>query len=123
MSDNKDFVIENGVLKKYVGQGGDIVIPKGIVEICSNAFNPYADGISLKQCDGRKNIKSIIIPEGVTKLGDRVFANCEILKKVSFPKSLILLIWIQAKAVMYYRRLQLSFLFLHQNQLMQELQI
>ena len=29
MSSASDFVIENGVLKKYVGPGGDVVIPEG----------------------------------------------------------------------------------------------
>ena len=27
MSSASDFVIENGVLKKYVGSGGDVVVP------------------------------------------------------------------------------------------------
>ena len=30
MSENKDFVIENGVLKKYNGPGGEVVIPEGV---------------------------------------------------------------------------------------------
>ena len=30
MSDSKDFIIENGVLKEYVGSGGDVVIPDGV---------------------------------------------------------------------------------------------
>ena len=29
MSGNSDFVIENGVLVKYNGPGGDVVIPEG----------------------------------------------------------------------------------------------
>jgi hypothetical protein len=29
MSNASDFVIENGVLKNYVGPGGDVVIPEG----------------------------------------------------------------------------------------------
>lgn len=33
MSDMKDFVIDNGTLKKYSGQGGEIVIPDGITTI------------------------------------------------------------------------------------------
>ena len=38
MSDIKDFVIENGVLKKYIGEGGNIVIPRGVTEIGEGAF-------------------------------------------------------------------------------------
>ena len=33
MSNINDFVIENGVLKKYQGQGGDVVIPEGVTSI------------------------------------------------------------------------------------------
>lgn len=33
MNGNQDFVIENGVLKKYTGPGGEVVIPEGVTEI------------------------------------------------------------------------------------------
>ena len=33
MSNASDFIIENGVLKKYTGVGGDVVIPEGGTEI------------------------------------------------------------------------------------------
>lgn len=38
MSNEKDFVIENGVLTKYDGPGEDVVIPEGVTEIASSAF-------------------------------------------------------------------------------------
>ena len=34
----KDFVIEHGVLTKYEGAGGGVVIPEGVTEIGRNAF-------------------------------------------------------------------------------------
>ena len=33
MSSNNDFEIENGVLVKYTGAGGDVVIPDGVTSI------------------------------------------------------------------------------------------
>ena len=39
MSNASDFIIENGVLKKYVGPGGDVVIPKGVTSIGKGAFS------------------------------------------------------------------------------------
>ena len=33
MSGNQDFVIENGVLQKYKGPGGDVTIPEDVTEI------------------------------------------------------------------------------------------
>ena len=38
MSNINDFVIENGVLEKYTGPGGDVVIPEGVTSIGDSAF-------------------------------------------------------------------------------------
>ena len=54
MSNAADFVIENVVLKKYIGPGGDVVIPEGVTSIGKEAF---------RGCDA---IISIAIPNGVT---------------------------------------------------------
>ncbi len=88
MSNANDFIIENGVLKKYVGPGGDVVIPEGVTQIANVAFNPFLDGIALKHMEGRKNVKSVVIPEGVTQIGERAFASCEKLSKVTVPQTL-----------------------------------
>ena len=53
MSDN-DFVIKNGVLKKYTGQDSEVIIPKGVTKIWNAAFFG---------CD---KTRSIIIPDSVT---------------------------------------------------------
>lgn len=39
MSNANDFVIENGVLKEYVGSDNDIVIPDSVTSIFSGAFS------------------------------------------------------------------------------------
>ena len=61
MSNINDFVIENGVLKKYKGQGGDVVIPEGVTSI---GFWAFSDCSSLA---------SVVIPEGVTSIGAAAF--------------------------------------------------
>ena len=38
MSDLKDFIIEDGVLEKYVGPGGDVTIPDSVTSIGDSAF-------------------------------------------------------------------------------------
>ena len=70
-----DFVIENGVLKKYTGEGGDVVIPEGVTAIGNLAFS---------YC---KNLQSIVIPEGVTKIGREAFEDCTNLQSIVIPES------------------------------------
>ena len=38
MSDRKDFVIEDGVLLKYTGPGGDVVPPNSVTSIGEKRF-------------------------------------------------------------------------------------
>ncbi len=38
MENMQDFVIKEGVLDKYKGPGGDVVIPEGVTEIGNRAF-------------------------------------------------------------------------------------
>jgi hypothetical protein len=61
MSDLKDFVIENGVLRKYIGEGGDVVIPDGVTDIGYEAFN---------NC---RTITSITMPDSVTEIWKYAF--------------------------------------------------
>ena len=39
MSNANDFVIETGVLKKYVGPGADVIIPDSVKTIGDDAFD------------------------------------------------------------------------------------
>ena len=72
-----DFVIDkNGVLKKYTGAGGDIVIPSGVIKIGNFAF---------EKCS---SLTSVVISEGVEVIGDGAFFSCENLQSVTFPESL-----------------------------------
>ena len=65
-----DFEIENGVLKKYHGPGGDIVIPDSVTNIGQYAFS------------GCRSLTSITIPESVKEIGREAFAYCPNLKEV-----------------------------------------
>ena len=88
MGSAKDFIIENGILKKYIGPGGDAIIPEGVTEVGPYAFYPHEDGLALKYAEGRTKVKSVVIPDGVTKIGSHAFAFCKDLKKVTAPQSL-----------------------------------
>ena len=58
-----DYVVENGILKKYTGTVKKVIIPKEIKEIADNAF---AD------C---KNLQAVDFCEGLVKIGKGAFKN------------------------------------------------
>ncbi len=62
MSNASDFIIDNGVLKKYVGPGGDVVIPDGVAVICDRVF---------ENC----KLTSVSIPKSVKTIGMSAFRN------------------------------------------------
>lgn len=74
MSNASDFIIENGVLTKYVGPGREVVIPEGVTKIGVEAFA------------GMHNIVSVVIPKGVTTIGDYAFYCCHALEALEIPR-------------------------------------
>ena len=83
-----DFQIENGVLVKYTGKGGDVVIPEGVTSIEDDAFRYCENLTSVKISDsvtsigdlafgGCKNLTSVTIPDSVTSIGDGAFSGCD----------------------------------------------
>ena len=98
MSSASDFVIENGVLKKYLGPGGDVVIPQGVTEILERAFQDCSKLVSVVIPDGVTgigalafiscgNLESVELPASVRKIGDSAFAFCRKLKEVTIPEN------------------------------------
>ena len=61
MGSASDFIIENGVVTKYIGPGGPVVTPAGIKSIADDAFQ------------GCSSLESIALPDGVTYIGCRAF--------------------------------------------------
>ena len=75
--ENKDFVIENGVLKKYNGNAAHVVIPNDITSIGGYAF-----------C-GCTSLTSIEIPNSVLDIGECAFVGCVNLTSIKIPSSVI----------------------------------
>jgi hypothetical protein len=74
----KDFIIENGVLIKYVGTERDVTIPEFVTEIGENAFSNL-------------DVESVKISGVVTKIGAGAFNWCEHLKTINLPEGLLLI--------------------------------
>ena len=72
-----DFEIQNGVLKKYNGPGGDVVVPAGVTSIGDMAF------------DGCSSLTSIELPAGVVSIGERAFFGCSRLASIVLPESVM----------------------------------
>ena len=82
-----EFEIENGVLLKYRGKGGAVVIPNEVREIGAEAFEYFDTIVSVtiprtvraigdaafNEC---KNLTALLIPNSVTEIGDSAFSNC-----------------------------------------------
>ena len=94
-----NFVIEDGVLKKYQGSGGTAVIPEGVTTIWASAFADCVQirevqipegvtkiaGFAFRGCTGLTRLE---LPEGLTEIDNYAFECCEGLRTVKFPASL-----------------------------------
>jgi len=98
MSNANDFVIENGVLTKYVGPGGDVTVPEGVTSVGREAFQRYGilksitipkgvTNIGALAFDGCWQLTSITIPDGVTSIGHSAFSCCSSLTSITLPDS------------------------------------
>lgn len=78
---NSDFVVKNGVLVEYKGSATAVTIPSnlGIKEIGAFAF---------KKPDATTKLTKVVVPEGVTKLGESAFDGCYELVEISLPSTL-----------------------------------
>jgi len=80
MTELKDFIIEDGVLKEYVGSESRVVVPEGITKIGSEAFACL-------------DVEEVILPIGVKTLGSGIFRACHSLKRIEIPEGVTVLPW------------------------------
>ena len=94
--ENNDFVIENGVLIKYVGCNKEVTIPACVTEIGKEAFYlcniesviiaGNVTKIGYGAFEGSK-LKSIVIKNGVIEICSRAFMDCVYLVDITLPAS------------------------------------
>ena len=68
-----EFVVRDGILKKYNGQDNRVVIPDGITCISEFAF------------DGNESVTEVIIPESVQNIDEYAFDGCYALVEIVIP--------------------------------------
>ena len=78
LADENGFVIINNIMFGYLGHDETVAVPDGIRTIgfccfCHNNINNL------------KNIKSVILPDSVQKIGELAFGGCINLQKVEIP--------------------------------------
>ena len=90
-NNNPQFLIEEGVLKKYNGPGGEVSVPAGVTAIGSKAF---------MECDSLTRVK---LPEGVTSVGEQAFMYCQNLRSML----------VNLRRFQLFSRIRIDLLFLH----------
>ena len=70
-----DFEIHDGVVEKYHGAGGIVVVPDGVRVIGDYAFS---------ECG---TITSVTLPEGLKDIGNYAFMNCTAMTEITIPDS------------------------------------
>lgn len=71
MENTQDFIIKDGVLKKYTGSSGDVIIPEGVTRISFEAFR------------WRTDLRSVTIPASVNLIEFATFREHEKLIEIS----------------------------------------
>lgn len=101
ISAGADFIVEGSVLVKYVGRGGEVVVPERITEIAPQAFcdalvravdlPSSLERIGWSAFEGCCLLEGIDVPDGVTSIGSEAFSGCTSLESVRLPRGLTLI--------------------------------
>lgn len=75
MSNANDFVIEKGILQRYMGTDIHVIVPDGVKAIGNYTFRRYDE------------IRSVQLPASVTKIGDYAFQDCIALEQINIPEN------------------------------------
>ena len=87
-----DFVIGSGVLSKYLGKGGDVVIPDGVKIIGDSAFTKHKHNYNSREnrewgeISGCVALVSVTIPQSVEEIEENAFFGCRNLRKVTMSR-------------------------------------
>ena len=69
---NEFLINSNGVLKTFMGEGGNVIIPYGVSVISDGVFRD------------RKEITDVVFPKTLAVIGDDAFRGCTNLETITF---------------------------------------
>ena len=72
LADEEHYVIVNGILFDFYGDGGSVTIPDGVTKIGYQAFEFWED------------LTRVTIPTSVTVVGDMAFHACSCLREIRY---------------------------------------
>ncbi len=75
------YTIQNGVLTAYHGWGGELIDGQRVLTIPSDKAITSINAEAFKE---NENVEVIIIPKGITTIGERAFWDCTNLKEIYF---------------------------------------
>lgn len=98
---DEQFRIEDGVLRQYLGLGGDVVIPDW-VNVIDPETEPFRGNLLITSVsvpgtvslvpenafEGCTNLKKAVLKDGVTGIGSYAFKDCTELEELCLPDSL-----------------------------------
>jgi len=81
-------------LMLYRGSDLELTVPNRIGDqmitaISPSALSPDRHGIKRETADHRRSIRTVTVQEGITKIGNHAFADCDNLMQLTLPESII----------------------------------
>lgn len=100
MNNLNDFIIEDGVLIRYIGNGGKVVIPEEVTCVARRAFRQSfsvesvcfmgnVNKIEEEAFKGCVRMAIIDLPDSLESIGDNAFKECVSLTSIHFGRNVV----------------------------------
>ncbi len=98
-AESNDFIIEDGVLIKYLGDSSNVTVPDGVTAIGDFSFGQNTDIAIVVMSDsvetvgsyafsGCSKLRSVVFPDSLKSIKNGAFSQCKSLSSITFPESL-----------------------------------
>ncbi len=89
----REWYTQDDGIMSYVGNSEEVIFPaftktKKLEWINAYACSPLKDGLKEETANSRRNIKKVVVPEGIETICEHAFDGCENLESVILPGSI-----------------------------------